>query len=133
MSIYMLSNYVLEYPNYFEYQIWTLAGGFILGLGTMSGITLVNMMRAKSKKSGANLQLKVGFIIYAPIFLIMLILALFFGIATVWQFSIGFFVTAIFPLVLVLLMELTSKGKFFVQEEHQKVNKLMFVENKATG
>jgi hypothetical protein len=135
MSIYMLQKYVLEYPKEYDYEVIILAIGFILGIGTMSGMAVVNMLRAKKKaKTGITLQLKTGFIIYAPIFIIFVVLALFWGIATVWQFSIGFFATAVFPLLLVLLFELTSKGKFFVQETTQGVgkgSKLIFISNKT--
>jgi hypothetical protein len=134
MSIYMLQKYVLEYPKEYDYEVIILAIGFVLGLGTMSGMALVNMLRAKKKaRTGIELHLKTGFIIYAPIFVIFVVLALFWGIATVWQFSIGFFATAIFPLLLVLLIELTSKGKFFVQETLEgagKGNRLVFITNK---
>jgi hypothetical protein len=40
LSIQMLRHYVLEFPDYYQYNIMLIVFGFLIGFGTMSGITL---------------------------------------------------------------------------------------------
>ncbi|UCH89881.1 MAG: hypothetical protein JSV49_04355 [Thermoplasmata archaeon] len=131
ISIRMLNEYVLEYPDYFQYEITMILGGFLLGLISISGITLMNLFRAKrNRERGCNLSLKLGFITFLPFLIILLGLAFFIGISTAWQFSTGFFLTPIFPLLFVTILEVNSKGKFFVREmggESSRTRKLIFI------
>jgi hypothetical protein len=91
--------------------------GFLIGFGGMSGITLANLIRAKKNpKKGCELKIIAGVIVYLPFITILLTLAFFIGISTAWQFSTGFFLATIFPLLFVTLFEVASKGKFFVRE-----------------
>lgn len=132
ISIQMLNKYVYEFPGYFEYEMMIILTGFILGFGAISSITFSNLARAKKKgKKGCELNLKVGIIIFIPFIIILLILAFFFGISTAWQFSMGFFLAAIFPPLVVIIYEAGSKGKFFVRElkdDPSKGRKLIFIQ-----
>jgi hypothetical protein len=47
---------------------------------------------------------------------VIVLLAMLYGLSTVWQFSIGFFMTAIIPPLVVILSEVVSKGRFFIRE-----------------
>lgn len=117
LSFQMLSKYVYQYPDYYEYNTLMILIGFLLGLGAMAGMTIANLSRAKNNPvNGTKLNLKVGMAAFIPFLVILIILAFFLGIATAWQFSMGFFVAAIFPPLIVILYELTSKKKFFIQE-----------------
>jgi len=116
-SFQMLSKYVYQYPDYYEYNTLMILIGFLLGLGAMAGMTIANLSRAKNNPvNGTTLKLTFGIAAFIPFLIILIILAFFLGIATAWQFSMGFFVAAIFPPLIVILYELTSKKKFFIQE-----------------
>ena len=132
ISIQMLNLYIYEFPGYFDYEIMMILGGFLLGFFSISGLTLANLIRAKGKgKIGCNLNIKVGFIVYIPFLIILFTLALFVSISTAWQFSTGFFLAAIFPILIVFTYEATSKGKFFVKEyanDPSKGRKLVFIQ-----
>ncbi len=131
MSIQMLNKYVYEFPGYFEYEIGMIFAGFLLGFITLSGITLTNLARAKRNPTkGCKLKVVVGLFAYLPFIIILLVLAFFEGLSLAWQFSTGFFLAAIFPLMFVILYETGSKGKFFVQEkvsDPSKGRKLIFI------
>lgn len=131
MSVQMLNKYIYEFPGYFEYEIEMILAGFLLGFIALSGITLANLVRAKrNPTNGCKLRVAVGLFAYLPFIIILLILAFFEGISLAWQFSTGFFLAAIFPLIFVTLYETGSKGKFFVQEkasDPSKERKLIFM------
>jgi hypothetical protein len=117
VSFLMLRKYVLEYTGYYEYNILMIAAGSGLGLLCMSGLTVFNVFRA-SRKRKTGIEIKNTFIIgvYVPLILLILIIALVNGISSVWQFSMGFFFTAIIPPLIVLTVELSTRSKFFVKE-----------------
>jgi RNase P subunit RPR2 len=117
ISLQMLNSIVFQFPNYYEYKVTIILAGFILGFGILSGITSANLMRAKrNQKNGAQLKVFVGIAAFTPFIVIVLGLALFESISTAWQFSIGFFLATIFPILIVTVVEAGSKGKFFVRE-----------------
>ena len=117
ISIQMLNRYIYVFPDYFKYEMMMILVGFLIGVGGMSGITLINLIRAKKNpEEGCELKFMVGIVIYLPFIIILLALAFFYGLSTAWQFSTGFFVAPIFPLIFVTLFEVGTKGKFFVQE-----------------
>jgi MFS family permease len=127
----MLRHYVLEFPDYYHYDIMLIVFGFLIGFGTMSGITLSNIIRTKNNpKRESTMNFMVGLAISIPLIVLVIGLALFVGLASAWQFSIGFFLAAIFPALFVILFELTTKNKFFIREakdEPQKDRKLVAV------
>jgi hypothetical protein len=117
ISLQMLNSIVFQFPKYYEYKVTIILAGFILGFGILSGITAANLMRAKRNlKNGAQLKIFVGIAAFTPFIIIVLGLALFESISTAWQFSIGFFLATIFPILIVTVVEAGSKGKFFVRE-----------------
>jgi len=117
VSFQMLNLYVYEFPEYYKYNIMIILLGFLLGLISISSLTFFNMLRAKKNRgNGVKLNSVIGVAIYIPFLLILLTLALFYGLALAWQFSMGFFITAIFPILIVIFYELSSKLKFFVEE-----------------
>lgn len=130
ISIQMLNKYIFEFPDYFEYEIMLILGGFLLGFGILSVVTLTNLIGAKKNpKKGRELKLKIGFIVFIPFLVILIGIALFLGISKAWQFSMGFFLAAIFPIIIVIIYEASSKGKFFVKEvkdDPSKGRKLVF-------
>ncbi|UCE37992.1 MAG: hypothetical protein JSW00_01770 [Thermoplasmata archaeon] len=132
ISIQMLNSYVYQFPYDFEHQVMIILGGFLLGFGAISGITIVNMIRAKKNPTnGIELKVLIGVVAYIPFILILMTLALFDSIYTAWQFSTGFFLASIFPILFVMLFELSSKGKFFVREladDPSSKRKLVFVQ-----
>jgi hypothetical protein len=131
ISIQMLNKYIFEFPDYFEYEIMLILGGFLLGFGALTVVTVVNLVGAKKNpKKGRELKLRTGFIIYIPFLVILICIALFLGISKAWQFSMGFFLAAIFPILIVTLYEVSAKGKFFVKEmkdDPSKGRKLIFI------
>jgi hypothetical protein len=134
MSVLMLRKYSMEYPNYFDYEVLFIALGVSLGLLAVTGLTLWNVLRAKKNaKQGVRLETKIIIAVYVPIMLIVVVIALFFGLSQAWQFSIGFFATTPVPPLIVLLMELTSKGHFLVREYERpsKMRYLLLVSNVA--
>ena len=117
LSLQMLRHYVLEFPDYYQYNIMLIVFGFLIGFGTMSGITLSNIIRTKNNpKRESVMNIMVGLAISIPLIVLIIILALYLGLASAWQFSIGFFLAAIFPALFVILFELTTKNKFFIRE-----------------
>jgi hypothetical protein len=60
-----------------------------------------------------------------------LILALLWGISTAWQFSIGYFASAIAPPFIVGITEVVSKGRFLIRETEspKKITELLLVAN----
>jgi hypothetical protein len=127
VSILMLRNYSAEYPNYFEYEILFIAAGAVLGLMAITGSTVYNVMRAKKDvKRGAKLETKMILIAYLPIMVIVLVIALFFGLSQAWQLSVGFFATTAVPPLFVLLIELASKGHLMVRE-YEKPSKMRYL------
>ncbi len=134
VSIFMLRKYVLEYPGYYGYNTTMLILGFILGLISMSGLTIYNVIRARKKmKKGIDLNGTFVIAIYIPIILVIVVIAMIYGISTVWQFSVGFFITAAFPPIIVILTETVLKGRFFVQEIEtpRRLSRLVLVPNSA--
>ncbi len=132
VSIFMLRKYVYEFTNYYQYDVLMILAGVLVGLFAMSGMTVFNILRAKDgKKEGVEINNTLIIAVYLPLILILVILALVFGLSTVWQFSIGFFVTSIIPPLIVLLGEVTSRGKFYVleSEKPKKMLKLVLVPN----
>ena len=142
ISLILLNNTVLQYPDYYKYETLLILFGFLLGIGSMIGVTASNLSRAKSKapkgvnyaapgyNPGINLSSMLGLAVFIPFIIINIVLALFFGLALAWQFSIGFFFAAIFPILIVLLYEVGSNGKFFVQESPEgevEFRRLVFV------
>jgi MFS family permease len=132
VSIFMLRKYVYEFTNYYQYDVLMILAGVLVGIFAMSGMTVFNIIRARDrKKEGVKIDNTLIIAVYVPLILILVILALVFGLSTVWQFSIGFFVTSIIPPLIVLLGEVTSKGKFYVleREKPKKMLKLVLVPN----
>jgi hypothetical protein len=142
LSLLMLNNYVLEFPEYYEYNTLMILFGFLLGFGSLSGITISNLVKAKGKQAkginyhaaaylnGIDLNVTKGVAVFLPFIIIAVILALYLGLATAWQFSMGFFFAAIFPILIVVFYEVSSKGKFFVHEGQEgisEIRKLVFV------
>ncbi len=131
ISIQMLSKTVYEFPIYYEYEPMIILIGFLLGLGTLTVIIMLNLVRAKkSGKEGCEIKTKIGVIALLPFLIILLTLLLFFGVATAWRFGTGFFLAAIFPPIIVIVYEANSKGKFFVKEykdDPSKGRKLIFI------
>jgi hypothetical protein len=131
ISIRMLNRYVLEFPDTFEYEIFIILAGFLLGFGSLTGLIISNLTRSKrNPQIGAELKFSGAIVAFLPFLLIGIILMLFFGLATAWQFSTGFFLTALFPVIFVTLIELNAKGKFYVREftiDPSKGRKLIFV------
>ena len=128
----MLNKYVYEFPGYYTYETMMILGGFLLGLVGMLVIILANLIRAKrNPKEGCALKLKAGIIVFIPFLVILLVLAFFYSISTAWQFSMGFFLASIFPVIIVTLFEVGSKGKFFVREvegDPSEGRKLVFIQ-----
>jgi len=131
ISVLMLRNYVLEFPMYNEYKVPFIAMGVGLGLFTMTGLTLVNVFRAKGSKTGIKLDSWTMIAVFVVVFLIVGVLVMFLGIATVWQFSIGFFATTLIPPILVLLLEVAFRGRFSVREyvKASETKRLVLVPN----
>ena len=132
VSLLMLRNYAREFPNYYDYKIVFIVLGVVLGLLTMTGLTLLNMFRARGKpKKGVVLEGRTVLVIYVPIFVLIIAIALFMGISTVWQMSIGFFATAIVSPTLVVLLELAFQGQFLIVEKpgSSKEKRLIFATN----
>ncbi len=142
LSLLMLNNYVLNFPETYEYDTVIILFGFLLGFGSMSGITISNLVKAKGKQAkgsintaaaylnGIDLNITKGVAVFLPFLIINIILALFFSLATAWQFSMGFFFAAIFPILIVVFYEVSSKGKFFVHEGQEgisEIRKLVFI------
>jgi hypothetical protein len=131
VSIQLLNRYVYEFPGYYEYETVLILGGFILGFAIMTGLMLVNLIRAKKKQEeGIKLNPTLGVAAFLPFLVILIGLALFEGIATAWQFSTGFFLAPIIPLLIMIFYEMNSKGKFFVREvsdDPSEPRKLVFV------
>jgi hypothetical protein len=127
ISVMMLRNYTLEYPNYFDYEVLFIALGALLGGVAITGSTLFNVLKAKKNtKMGAKLTTKTIILVYIPIFLIVVLIALFFGLSKAWQFSIGFFATTLVPPLFVLAMEVASKGHFYVRE-YERPSKMRYL------
>jgi len=117
VSLFMLRNYVTTFSDRFDYEVTIILAGTALGLLTMTGLTVFNIVRArKDRKKGAKLETYVMISAFSPILIIVIVMALFMGLWTVWQFSIGFFATTLVPPVLVLILEQALKGQFFVRE-----------------
>lgn len=117
VSIQMLNLYTYEWPDIFEYNLMLILFGFLLGFGSMSGMTIVNLSRAKNRpQSGIKLDLRTGIVVFMPFIIITIVLAFFYSISLAWQFSTGYFLAAIFPMLIVLAYEYSSKKKFFIQE-----------------
>ena len=116
-SFSMLREATLEYPGAYKIETLYIIFGFLLGFGVMSGITIANVLSAKSNPvNGSKLHSHIGYVIFIPFIVIVIVFAFIEGIAIAWQFSIGFFLAAIFPALFVTIFELSSKKKFFVQE-----------------
>lgn len=132
ISIQILTKTVFEFSNYFEYESEIILMGFVLGFLTFSGIVMMNLVRAKkSGKTGCNLNTKVGVIALLPILIIFFTFVLFYSLATAWRFATGCFLAAIFPILIVTLYEIGSKGKFFVREvkeDPSKGRRLIFLQ-----
>lgn len=132
ISIQILTKTVFEFSNYFEYESEIILMGFLLGFVTFSGIVMMNLMRAKkSGKTGCNLNTKLGVIALLPILIIFFTFMLFYSLATAWRFATGIFLAAVFPILIVTLYEVSSKGKFFVREvkeDPSKGRKLIFLQ-----
>lgn len=127
VSILMLRNYSTEYPNYFEYEILFIAAGAVLGFIVITGSTIYNVMRAKKDtKRGVKMETKMILIAYIPIMVIVLVIALIFGLSQAWQLSVGFFATTVIPPLFVLIMELVSKGHLMVRE-YEKPSKMRYL------
>jgi ribosomal protein S27AE len=132
ISIQMLNRTVYEFQGYYEYGLMIILMGFLLGFGTLSGIVMVYLVRAKKNgKKGCDLNINIGVIAFLPFIIILLILVFFYSISTAWRFGTGFFLAAIFPFLFVTLYEAGSKGKFFVREmvdDPSKGRKLIFIQ-----
>jgi hypothetical protein len=117
VSLWLLRKYVYEYTDYYDYDTMMILLGAGLGLITMTGMTLFNLYKAKtSSGKGVYLKSVTTLIVFTPILMVMVVLAMLYGISTAWQFSIGFFITSAIPPVVVILSEVVSKGKFFISE-----------------
>jgi hypothetical protein len=117
ISFQMINSSRLQFPDYYELEPMIILAGFILGFSTISAITMVNLIKAKkSAKKGYKLNMKVGVIAYLPFIVIFMGLTLFVSLSTGWKFATGFFLASVFPILIVMLFEATSKGKFFVKE-----------------
>lgn len=117
ISFQMINSSRLQFPDYYELEAIIILAGFILGFSTISAITTVNLIKAKkSTKKGYKLNMKVGVVAYLPFIAIFMGLTLFVSLSTGWKFATGFFLASIFPILIVMLFEATSKGKFFVKE-----------------
>ena len=117
ISVQMINSSRLQFPDYYELEAMIIFAGFILGFSTISTITTVNLIKAKkSDKKGYKLNMKVGVVAYLPFIVIFLGLTLFVSLSTGWKFATGFFLASVFPILIVVLFEATSKGKFFVKE-----------------
>lgn len=131
ISVMMLRNYTLEFPEHYQIELLLILIGFLLGFAAMSGITLSNIIRTKNNpNSESKMNFSIGLAISIPFIIITVILALFKGLASAWQFSIGFFLAAIFPALFVILFEVSTKKKFFIretEEEPEKGRKLVAV------
>jgi hypothetical protein len=131
ISVLMLRNYTMEFPEHYQIDVLLISLGFLIGFGAMSGVTLSNIIRTKNHpRSESKMNFSVGLAISIPFIIITVILALFKGLASAWQFSIGFFLAAIFPALFVILFEVFTKKKFFIREtedEPEKGRKLVAV------
>jgi len=131
VSIQLLNRYVYEFPGYYQYETLLILGGFVLGFAIMTGVTMVNLIRAKKKpEDGAKLNPTLGIVAFLPFLVILIGLVLFEGISDAWQFSTGFFLAPIIPLLIVIFYEMNSKGRFFVREvadDSTEPKKLVFV------
>ena len=117
ISFQMINSSRLQFPDYYELEAMMILMGFLLGFSIVSGITLVNLVKAKkNSKSGYQLSMKVGVVAYLPFLVIFLALTLFVSLSTGWKFATGFFLASIFPFLIVTMFEASSKGKFFVKE-----------------
>jgi hypothetical protein len=117
ISLQMLNSNVFQFPDYYEYKTTIILAGFILGFGVLSGITTANLVRAKrSPKNGCSMSIAMGFVGFLPFIVILLGLTFFDSLSTAWQFAVGFFFATIFPILIVSIVELGSKGKFYVRE-----------------
>jgi hypothetical protein len=132
ISIQMLNNHITNFPDYYEYEVMIILSGFLLGFSSLTGITTANLIRARGDPpNGCKLRVTAGVLAYVPFIVINIMLVLFYGMATAWQFSTGFFLAAVFPILIVTLFEASSKGKFFVWEladDPGSGRKLMFVQ-----
>lgn len=132
VSVLMLRNYVSEFTNYYEYNMLMIAAGFGIGAVCMAGLTIYNVYRAdKNSGKAVKINRNITIAIYGPIIAGILIIAVVFGISTVWQFSIGFFASAVIPPVVVLIAETTRKGKLFTMEKGTKKLYMIMVPSKA--
>jgi hypothetical protein len=117
ISFQMINSSRLQFPDYYELEAMMILAGFMLGFASISAITLVNLVKSKKNlKDGYKLNMKVGFVAYIPFISIFLGLTLFVSLSTGWKFATGFFLASIFPILIVTLFEVSSKGKFFVKE-----------------
>jgi hypothetical protein len=117
LGLRMLQIYVLEYPDTYQYNFVMILAGFLYGFGLTFGITISNLSRAKNRTAGAKLNINIGLVGFLIFLIIILFLAFFVGLSTMFQFSIGFFIAAVFPVILILTFEVMYKGKFFVIED----------------
>jgi uncharacterized protein YbaR (Trm112 family) len=117
ISFQMINSSRLQFPDYYELEAMIILAGFILGFSTISSITAVYLIKAKKRdKKGYKMNMKVGVVAYLPFIAIFLGLTLFVSLSTGWKFATGFFLASVFPVLIVMLFEATSKGKFFVKE-----------------
>lgn len=117
ISFQMLNTIVLDFPDYYEINYQLIIIGFLLGFICTSGLIITNMIRAKKHPGvGIKLSSTISIAILIPFLIILITLAFNEGLALAWQFSTGFFLAMIFPWIIVLGYELSSKRKFFVQE-----------------
>lgn len=117
ISFQMLNRYVLDFPDYYEINYTLIIVGFLLGFGCTSGLIITNMIRAKKHPGvGIKLNSTIAIGICIPFLIILIVLAFNESLALAWQFSMGFFLAMIFPWIIVLGYEFSSKRKFFVQE-----------------
>lgn len=132
ISFMMLRNYVSEFTGHYDYEILMMVAGFFLGLISMSGLTIYNLFRAnKNKTRKVKVNTMATVFVFAPMLVAVLVLSLIWGISTAWQFSIGYFASALIPPFIVGFMELGAKGKFFVNdiEKPKRATEIILVPN----
>lgn len=117
VSLAMLNSNVLQFPKYYEYKVTIILAGFIMGFGVLTGITTVNLVRAKkNQKEGCELNNIMGYIGFLPFIVVVFALTLFDSLSTAWQFAVGFFFAPVFPILIIAAVETGSKGKFYIRE-----------------
>jgi hypothetical protein len=116
MSFLMLYNYVTGYEPYFTYDFEYIMAGFAVGLVVTTGFLVANMRVARRDGAYASRQRNSIVIILAflaPYLYLMMIKSL----SLAWKFSIGYFFSAMLTPIVVMVYEMQSHGKFYVQEE----------------